>query len=292
VASLAAQFLNIPYNVIDLSLISFLAGGISSVLMVLPTVFTAFATYRRGWNPDNFESPLITLCGDILTLPFLFFSAEIVLPLDHGVKTVLFIVFIVVAIFFMVLGLAVTPYARKILTDSVPVFLFCGILGVLSGGILSTRIEHLIQTAGILILVPAFLEDGGALGGILSANFSSWLHLGTLDAKILPSKKAAEKFLTMHIVGIVPFSLLGIFVYGLNLLLALPTPSVTELFLITLCAGEFLILMVNFLTFFLSVTTYKTRADPDNVVIPLVTSFMDILGSFSLIFFLILFGII
>ena len=291
-SSIFAKILNIPYNVIDLSLISLFAGVISGVIMIIPTVLTAFLTYRRDWNPDNLTSPLITLFGDIFTLPFLFVSASFIMKLSYMVRNVLFIFFIFLTILFLLLSFYSKPYSKRILIESIPVFIFCSILGALSGGILSTRIESLIQIAGIFTLIPAFLENGGALGGILSANFSSWLHLGTLESRFSPSKKVIIKFFSMHIVGILPFSLIGILAYGLNSLLNLPTPSIKSLFLVSLLAGEFLIVMVNLLTFFLSVITYKTKLNPDNIVIPLVTSFMDILGSFSLIFFLILFGII
>ncbi|MCK4637480.1 MAG: magnesium transporter, partial [Methanomicrobia archaeon] len=46
-SSIFAKILNIPYNVIDLSLISLFAGVISGVIMIIPTVLTAFLTYRR-----------------------------------------------------------------------------------------------------------------------------------------------------------------------------------------------------------------------------------------------------
>jgi len=291
-SSIFAKILNIPYSFIDLSLISLFAGLISGFIMVILTVLTAFLTYRRGWNPDNLTSPLITLFGDIFTLPFLFISANFVLRSGHMLRNVLFIFFIVLTILFLLISLYSKPHTKRILIESIPVFIFCGILSTSSGSILSTRIESLIQIAGIFTLIPAFLEDGGALGGILSANFSSWLHLGTLESKFSPSKKIIIKFLNTHIVGILPFSLIGILTYGLNSLLNLPTPSMANLFLVSLLAGEFLILMANLLTFFLSIITYKAKLNPDNVVIPLVTSFMDILGSFSLILFLILFGII
>ncbi|MEA1993815.1 MAG: magnesium transporter [Euryarchaeota archaeon] len=291
-SGICARALDIPYSIVDLVLISSIAGMISGIIMILPTVLTAFLTYRRGWNPDNFEVPLITLCGDIITLPLLFLSASFIPTLSYIIKDVFFIAFLLLAVFFMVFGLITKPYSRRILAGSVPVFVFCGVLSVLSGGILSIKIEGFIQIVGILTLIPAFLEDGGALGGILSANFSSLLHLGVLKPTLLPSKKVVIKFFNMHIVGIVPFSLLGILFYGLNVLLNLPTPSAKSLFLLSLCAGEFLILMVNFLSYFFSIVTYRAKLDPDNVVIPLVTSFMDILGSFSLILFLILLNII
>jgi len=291
-SSIFAKILNIPYSFIDLSLISLFAGLISGFIMIIPTVLTTFLTYRRGWNPDNLTSPLITLFGDIFTLPFLFISANFVLRFGHMLRNVLFIFFIVLTILFLLISFYSKPHTKRILIESIPVFIFCGILSTSSGSILSTRIESLIQIAGIFTLIPAFLEDGGALGSILSANFSSWLHLGTLESKFSPSKKIIIKFLNTHIVGILPFSLIGILTYGLNSLLDLPTPSIKSLFLVSLLAGEFLILMVNLLTFFLSIITYKVKLNPDNVVIPLVTSFMDILGSFSLILFLILFGII
>ncbi len=291
-AGIAANVLHIPYNFIDLAVISLLAGVISGVFMLFPTILIAFLSFRRGWNPDNLEAPLITLFGDILTLPFLFLSANFVLKITPVLRYVFFTAFILLSVIFLLLGLRTKPYSREIVMESLPVFLFCGVLSAISGSILSTKVEGLVQIAGIFTLIPAFLENGGALGGILSANFSSWLHLGVVDPTILPSKKVGIKFLNTHLVGLVPFSLLGILVYGVNSLLAIPTPSLETLFWLTVVAGESLILMVNLLTHFLSVVTHRAQLNPDNVVIPLITSFMDVLGSFSLMLFLVLFGVI
>ena len=292
ISSIFSRALGIAYSVVDLSLISILAGLISGAIMVVITILTAFITYRRGWNPDNLESPLITLFGDMFTLPFLFISADIIMRFSFTIRNIIFFIFIGLTVLFLLISLYSKPYSRRIIMESVPVFIFCGILSTTSGSILSTRIESLVQMAGLFTVIPAFLEDGGALGGILSANFSSWLHLGSIDPKFFLSRRVLTKFLNTHLVGIIPFSLIGILAYGLNILLDLPAPSLKSLFIVCLVAGEFLILVVNFLTFFLSVLTYRIKLNPDNVVIPLITSFMDIIGSFSLILFLILFDII
>ena len=50
----------------------------------------------------------------------------------------------------------------------------------IAGLTIEKRFESFLVYPALLVLVPPFLEDSGALGGILSARVSTKLHLGTL----------------------------------------------------------------------------------------------------------------
>lgn len=53
---------------ISLTLVAFIAGMLSSFGLVGLTVFIALFSYRRGWDPDNITSPLISSLGDFFTI--------------------------------------------------------------------------------------------------------------------------------------------------------------------------------------------------------------------------------
>jgi mgtE-like transporter len=62
-----------------LVLISLLAGFISGVFLMTLTIMLAVYTASAGLEPDNVLTPSVATIGDMVTIIFLFLSAEIVL---------------------------------------------------------------------------------------------------------------------------------------------------------------------------------------------------------------------
>ena len=88
-ATVVAGVLGLEATLLDMVLIALLAGLLSASCMLVFTLFIAFYSYRRGLDPDNVTTPFITLAGDIVTLPFLFFSLWAVLQMGSPIKLLL-----------------------------------------------------------------------------------------------------------------------------------------------------------------------------------------------------------
>jgi len=294
IAAFTAHFLGMDVDIIDMILISLLAGILSAFFMLALTIATAFFSYRHGWDPDNVTTPIITLAGDIITLPFLFLSLHMVFGMGGEMKLALFYLFIVFGVItiFIPFSKLSEQYLRKILIESTPIMLIGGLLSTMSGSILGNSFEGLIGVAGILTMMPAFLEDGGAIGGILAAKFSSALHIGSLEYSLTPPKKAWKMFLSMHLIGLVIFSLIGIFAFFISKSVGVEVLPIHDMIIISLIAGEILISIVNFMAYYASVISFKHGIDPDNVTIPIITSTMDIIGTGCLIIVLMIFGVV
>ncbi|KAA0012391.1 MAG: hypothetical protein FE041_03495 [Thermoplasmata archaeon] len=269
-------------DVMDLSLISLFAGIFSAFIMIFFTFLITFLSYKKGWNPDNLTAPLITLAGDIITLPLLFFSMKVVSLFYDELKIVIFIAFLIITFTYTFLS-SRTEVSKRILAESLPVLAICGLLSIFSGSILGSKFEGIMGISAILTILPAFLEDGGAIGGILAARFSSSLHIGEIKYEKKPSKKVIRLFIVMHIVGLIIFPLIGIFGYIAGSLIGLPGYNLLKMILISLTAGEILVIIVNFLSYYLSTISFKIGVNPDNVVIPVLTSLMDFVGTACLI---------
>ena len=276
---LIAKHIGLKIDLISLCLISLLAGFFSAMFLLFFTFLIAFSSYRKGWNPDNVTAPLITLAGDIITLPLLFFSLEVVKEIKHDFQFPLFIIFLIASI------LSFYPIKMKnfkiIIKESLPIFMICGLLSTFSGFILGKKFEQLMISSAMLAIIPAFLEDGGAIGGILAARFSSALHTGELKEMQL-SKKAVQLFLLMHLIGLIIFPMIGIFGFLVGRFLNLGG-ELLQMILISLLSGEILIFIVNFLAFYISMLSFKFGINPDNVAIPILTSLMDFIGTACLI---------
>jgi len=293
-AALVASIIGLEADVIDMLLISTAAGFLSAVIMLIFTVVIAFLSYRRGWDPDNMTAPLITLVGDMLTLPFLFVSLIFVLGITYEIKMMFLAVIVILTLITIPYSLSEKskPYYSSILRESLPVLLVCGFLGIFSGAILGGRIEGLIAVPSILIMLPAFLEDGGAIGGILAARLSSSLHLGSIETKKGIPKNVLKMFVTMHILGIIIFTMVGSFAYIIAKFLGISSLPLHLTIAVALLAGEMLIVVVNLIAYYISIISFKRGVDPDNVTIPTITSTIDLIGTACLIAVLIIMGMI
>ena len=280
-AWIIAKYLGMKVGIIDLILISMFAGIFSAFIMVFFTSMITFFSYSKGWNPDNVTAPLITLAGDIVTLPLLFFSMEIVLLLNQEAKIITFLIFLSLSIAISIYS-SKNKVAKRILVESIPILILCGLLSSFSGVVLGAKFRGIMEVAAILTIVPAFLEDGGAIASILSARFSSALHTGEMkygEAK----KNVLNLFIIMHIIGLIIFPLIGIFGYIAGVAMGLKSYSIFKMILISLIAGELLVIIVNILSYYISTISFKIGLNPDNVSIPLLTSLMDFAGTACLI---------
>jgi len=293
-ASIIAYFMGLNLNLqeasIDLILITSIAAFFSALFMIPATVLLAIGSYRWGWNPDNLTAPLITLFGDIITLPLVFASADIVISV--GITLKITGLLLIVASMPLLYFASRSDIGGRIVVESLPVLAFCMILQFGAGMILGGELEKFLVIAGLLTVVPAFLEDGGAMGGILAARFSSMLHLGLLEPRIKPQKDVILNFGAMHVVAFPTFLLVGVFGYIVNIGLSLPTVSLEKMILATLIAGQLLMLLIDAMSYYFSILSFKKGLDPDNVGIPLITSFMDVLGTACYVVSLKLLGVI
>lgn len=294
IATFTAKLLGMHADFTDMMLVSLLAGVISAFFMLALTMATSFFSYRRGWNPDNVTTPIITLGGDIITLPLLFISMSIIITLGGTEKMLLLYLFIALGIISLVIPFSKFSgqHLKKILIESTPIMLIGGLLGTFSGSILGNSFEGLIGIAGVLTMIPAFLEDGGAIGGILAARFSSLLHIGSLEYSLIPPKKARKMFLSMHVIGIIVFSMIGSFAFVISKSVSVGALPIHEMIIISVITGEILIFAVNLIAYYSSVISFRHGIDPDNITIPTITSLMDVMGMGCLILVLIAFGAI
>ena len=71
----------------------------------------------------------------------------------------------------------------------------------------------------LLILLPAYLQEGGALGGILASRLSSKVHLGLIAARGIPEVGAFRDFTLIYTFAVGVFLFIGGASHGLAELL-------------------------------------------------------------------------
>lgn len=289
-------------SIIDLILISFIGGILSGIVMLLVTIGITFLAFRKGWDPDNVTSPMITAFGDLFTVPALMIGAIIVinshvsssfsiLIIALGVALLAFLDIFTVETKEQSLLLKEASY-RQIVIQSTAVLLFTLFLDSLSGVIIQFNLSALVALPVLLVILPAFLEEGGNVGNIMAARLSTKLHLGTVEARMSFSNNIKLEFLNAYILASMIFFSVGLIAFILSFFTGIGGLGLVQILSLTLTAGLILTTIVVVLTFIVSVVSYRMNIDPDNVTIPVITSVADVMGVFCLLLVLHLFAFV
>ncbi len=277
-------------SIVDFVVISVVGGMLSSLVVLLVVVVVTTACVRFDLDLDNVSTPIVTAAGDVVTLPGLFLATYFIgiawfTPVVAGICVAAGLVALVVGL------RARLPILRSIVRESVPVLAIAGMVDVIAGITIEKRIESFLVYPALLVLVPSFLEDAGALGGILSARIATKLHLGTIDLLRSPWRAAAEDVLLVFAYAVPTFLLLGVSADIVAALFDLTSPGALEMIGVSLLAGVFATTAAVLVGYYGAVATYRLGLDPDNHGIPIVTSSLDFLGAVSLILAIVILGL-
>jgi len=280
-------------GMVEFVLISMIGGIISSFFVLLITVGVAVTGYKRGWDIDNMSAPIITAAGDMVTLPALFLAVILIGGKSTGYHTILFILFGILAAACLLLTIrSGFDIMRGIIYESIPMLLIAGFMSTLAGLIINSRLEGFLMLPALLVMVPLFLEDNNALGGILTSRLSSMLHTGMFDPGIFPGKQIIPNFLLIYIYSLVVFPLVGVSAYAASILIGIDSPDLVSMIFITTSAGLIAVTIVNLVGYYVAITAHKLRLDPDNHSIPMMSSIVDASGAMCLVAVLMLVGMV
>ncbi|RJS82872.1 divalent cation transporter [Methanophagales archaeon] len=270
-------------------LISVIGGLISGIALLGIAIVVSIIGYRRSWNLDNISSPIITSAGDMITIPSLFLAAVMLQKSPDVFVTILSTLFVFVAVLCLVKGLKSNDSAiRRILIESIPMLFLCAILGTFAGTTLDIQLKSLIAIPAILVLIPPFLGESNALGGILSARLSSMLHIGTIKPQRVPDRLVSSNFAVIYLFSICVFLFVGVLSYFASILIGISRPGIFEMLSISLLGGVLCTTFLNFASYYIAILSFRFGLDPDNDTIPLITSLTDVVGVLCLLFALFL----
>jgi len=271
-------------GLVEFVLISMIGGIISSIFVLLITVGVAITGHNRGWDIDNMSAPIITAAGDMVTLPALFLAVILIGGDGASLHNIMFILFgvLVLAIIWLTLrsGLDIM---KRIVYESIPILLIAGFMSTIAGLVINSKMDGFLLLPALLVMVPLFLEDNNALGGILTSRLSSMLHTGMFKPNLLPGKQILPNFLLIYLYSLVIFPLVGISAFVASMLIGIATSNVWTLVFISTAAGLIAVTIVNLVGYYVAVAAYKLRLDPDNHSIPMMSSIVDAFGAVCLV---------
>jgi mgtE-like transporter len=272
----------------DLVTISVVGGAIASGVTLFVTIGFAILSFRRGWDLDAVSTPMVTAIGDMVTLPALFLAAFI--PRHAGVNALVAALCVLLVLGAFAASIRSPRETRRILLEMVGVLTLVPLLDVFAGALLEARRESLQLVPAVLILIPPFVSQAGALGGILSSRLTSKLQLGLITPRGRPEPPAILDGAIVVAFGAVVFALIGVVAAGLEQLTGLADragalhPGVATIVEGTLLAGVIVLPITLLAGYYTAVLTTRFGLDPDNQGVPIITSLMDLAGVAAVLF--------
>lgn len=287
------MFSGSAYSIWDFIFISSLGGVLSGLIVMLFNILIVREGNKRDWDVDNITSPIIAAIGDIVTVPMIFISAWFFLTVvkfsfGEPLIIILALAFIAIACINVVRLMTrevnkrdFSGEAKRIVKSSLPLLMMCLAFEIVAGIIIQREEAKLFEYAVLLIMLPAFLNEGNALSGMLTSRLSSMIHLGTVEPTLIPQKTALENFGIMYTFALITFPYICAITYVAALLTGGGTVALSfwNTFAILMIAGIALTTILNLISYYVAILATKFGLDPDDHCIPITSSVMDLLGA-------------
>jgi mgtE-like transporter len=274
----------------DLVTISVVGGALGSIIILAVTIALSLLSHRRGWDLDAVSTPMVTALGDMATLPTLFLATFIVR--NDAANAVVATICAAAGVYAAIKGFTTrNTVVRRIVLEMTGVILLTPLLDILAGGLLQAREPALAFVPALYLLIPPFVSQAGALGGILSSRLTSKLQLGVITARGRPEAPALIDASLILAFGLVVFTLIGVVTVALSNLTGLGHPGATTVIVGTLLAGVMALPITMVVAYYLAILTTRFGLDPDNQGVPIITSLMDLVGVACVLFAMSLLGV-
>lgn len=260
----------------DLVTISVIGGVLASSITLVVTIGIAVLSFRRGWDLDAVSTPMVTAIGDMVTLPALFLASLLVA--NDTVSGVTAVICTAATVGAMLAAFRAVAAVRRILLEMLAVVALCPLLDIVAGALLQAHSGELRAVPAVLILIPPFISQAGALGGILSSRLSSKLQLGVITSRGRPEIPTLVDGAIVVVLGVAVFTAIGAVSWALSRLTDGPDPGAAALIGATMLAGAIVLPITLVVGYYLAVLTSRVGIDPDNQGVPFITSLLDLAG--------------
>jgi len=275
-----------------LATVSIVGGAIGSALILMITLALSVLSFRRGWDLDSVSTPMVTALGDMTTLPSLFLATYLLRSDLIAVPAA--VISIAVAVYAAIRSYTVADRViRRLVVEMTAVILLTPILDILAGTLLRARQEQLVAVPVLLALIPPFVSQAGALGGIFTSRTASKLQIGVMTARGLPEIPALVDASIVSALSIAVFAMVGVVAYALGVATGLVgMPSFPALVGGTVLAGLIVTPVTLVAGYYLAIGTFRFGLDPDDQSVPIITSVMDLAGVAVLLFVMTSLGVL
>jgi len=180
-------------------------------------------------------------------------------------------------------------YFIKIFKESIIIVILSSLIGLVSGSVLTSNEEILYTLPILLLILPAVNSLIGDMSTILVSRLTTHLYIGTIVPKFKSSKRIREDLIGLLITLLLSLAVLLILAYLIGVLSGVKI--VNPFLMIGMISLTVLIIffMLFLLLFISAIFLFKRGMDPNNFLIPFITSLADFLTPLFLIIFITIF---
>jgi len=167
---------------------------------------------------------------------------------------------------------------RRILWESYPVLVVCAVISLGAGLVLSSQTESINALPMILMMVPPINGINNNVCSILGARLASALHMGMIEPSFKRQKVLKGNTNATWLMSVGVFWFTSAIFFAIALISGRGVGQSIVLMFAFFVASMVAIAVTMLCTIGLAFVSFLKGLDPDNVVIPIVTSIGDIMG--------------
>jgi len=237
--------------------------------------------FKRGIDPDILLYPAMSTIDDVIvTACYILVVSLVLTPQLLACMPAVMVIFGAAFLIILVMNRKDRNF-KRILTEGGPMILFSSLLATFGGIGLASLREEIEKRPGVLIIYPALIDTLGDIGSILGSMLSTKLALGYATGFAQAFKNMFADLVSVEIAAAIMHVMFGVTAFLLGRMTGL-TPELFPLISISIVTNLISFLFISVLSLLTAVETFKHGLDPDNFVIPVVTSVSDVGATLAL----------
>ena len=246
-----------------------------AMVIALPLVSSVgVLAFKKGLDPDVILYPAMSTIDDVIVT--ICYVGVVSLAFNPQVLASMPVIMLITGIILLIMFVRNRKERifRRTLIEGGPMILFSSFLACFGGiGLASLRGE-IEKRPGVLMLYPALIDTLGDIGAILGSLETTKLALGYVTGFWRAFKEMFADLISLEIAAAIMHILFGVTAFLLGRATGL-VPELFPLISIALVSNLISFLFISVLSLFTAIQTFKHGLDPDNFVIPMVTSVSD-----------------
>jgi mgtE-like transporter len=245
------------------------------------TSLIAIISYRRGLNPDILVYPILASVNDIVVTAS--FVAVTSLVLIGGLYVFLLgSAFVAIICICIILARQNSSHDlfKKTIREGTALVILSSLFGSVNGIFLSNLTEIFQTRPGLITLYPALTNMLGNIGSITGSITTTNLALGYVESFKEEIQQGVKRILRIETIAVFMHAVAGTVAYLMNFPFGASLSFLVSAALITNLSSFFFISMLALVVAFLA---FNRGLNPDNVVIPFITSMSDTVATLSML---------
>ena len=253
-------------------------GLIISIL----TISVAFASFRKGLDPDIIVYPIMSTVADILITLCYISVLNIFFFVGYGGKY--FIYFLGTLLIFLALYASLKNIRQeeflRTIKESLLTLIIVAFIVNFTGTILSGISEVVGGRKEVYTVYPALIDTVGDVGSVVGSTATTKLALGLLEPSITSIRNHVAQISAAWITSI--FMFISFSILALLMQSALTLNAFLNFTTLLLTTNVIAVTAIVLISCAISILAFRRGLDPDNFVIPIESSLADSITSIAL----------